>query len=287
MFDPLLQPALDYIDLHLLENPPLEEIAAQAGYSLSHFYALFQASTGFTLREYMRKRRLAMAARELVTTRRRVLDIAMDLGFESHEVFTRAFRALYGLAPNAYRLQRRDLLQYEDLDHFAVQMIERTPQPLEPVRVAAEVVECGPIYLVGMEVVTSVAENIDHGVIPQFIQSAFFPRTSEIPGLSAANRMYGLEVSDPYTDRLSHFTALEVDGPVEPPAGMELRVLPRRSYAIFTPQRFLDPYAYSLLVRYAFGEWFPMSGRQYSGEFTMDVYTRGKELRLDVYVPLA
>lgn len=93
-----------------------------------------------------------------------------------------------------------------------------------------------------------------------------------------------LLVSDPYTDRLTHFTAFEVNGPQQPPVGMELRVLPRRSYAIFRPEHFLDPYAYSLLVRYAFGEWFPMSGRQFSGEFTMDVYFAD---RMELFVPLA
>ncbi|TLN00712.1 helix-turn-helix domain-containing protein, partial [bacterium] len=248
-----------------------------------HFYTLFQASTGFTVRDYIRKRRLALAARELVTTRRRVLDIAMDAGFESHEAFTRAFRALYDLAPGAYRRQRRDLLNYSDLDAFAARMIERTPQPLEPVRVTAQVVERGPIHLVGMQVTTSVAENIDRGVIPQFIQGTFLPRVEEISGRVPGKVLYGQEVSDPYTDRLAHFTAVEVNGAQQPPAGMELRVLPRRSYAIFKPQRFLDPYAYSLLVRYAFGEWFPMSGRQFSGEFTMDVYFAD---RMELFVPL-
>ncbi len=283
MYDPLLQPSLDFIDRHLMDNPPLEEIAAQAGYSLSHFYALFQASTGFTVRDYIRKRRLALAARELVTTRRRVLDIAMDAGFESHEAFTRAFRTLYDLAPTAYRRQRRDLLNYEDLDAFAAHMIERTPQPLEPVRVTAQVVERGPIHLVGMQVTTSVAENIDRGVIPQFIQGTFLPRVEVIPARAPGNVLYGLEVNDPYTDRLAHFTAVEVNGPQQPPVGMELRVLPRCSYAIFKPERFLDPYTYSLLVRYAFGEWFPMSGRQFSGEFTMDVYFAD---RMELFVPL-
>ncbi len=71
--------------------------------------------------------------------------------------------------------------------------------------------------------------------------------------------------------------------PAQPPTGMQLRVLPRQEYAIFKPERFLDPYAYSLLVRYAFGEWFPMSGRQFSGAFTMDVYYPD---RLEVYVPV-
>ena len=293
MYDPLLQPALEYIDRHLLENPPLETIAAQAGYSLSQFYVLFQASTGFSVRDYMRRRRLALAARELVTTRRSVLDIAVALGFESHEVFTRAFRSLYGLAPTAYRSQRRDLLRCDDLDTFAVQMIERTPQPLNPVHIAARAVERGPLYLVGMEVVTSVAENIDRGVIPQFIGRVFHPRIGEIPERVNVGQQYGLEITDPHTDRLAHFAAFEVRGPVQPPAGMELRVLPACSYAVFTPERFLDPYAYTLLVRYAFGEWLPISGRQFSGEFTMDVYSHSydphlgiRRLQLDLWVPL-
>lgn len=293
MYDPLLQPSLDFIDRHLLENPPLETIAAQAGYSLSHFYALFQAGTGFTVRDYMRRRRLALAARELVTSRRRVLEIALDLGFESHEVFTRAFRALYGLAPNAYRRQRRDLLRSEDLDDFAAQMIERIPRPLKPAHIAVRVVERGPLCLVGMEVVTSVAENIDRGVIPQFIGQVFHPRMGEIPERVNVGEQFGLETSDPQTDRLAHFAAFEVRGSVTPPQGMELRVLPERSYAVFTPDRFLDPYAYSLLVCYAFGEWFPISGRQFSGEFTMDVYSQRydphlgiRHLQLDVWVPL-
>ncbi len=284
MYDPLLQPALDFIDLHLLDSPPLEEIAAQAGYSLSHFYALFQASTGFTVREYIRKRRLALAARELVTTRKRVLDIALELGFESHEGFTRAFCALYGLAPNAYRRLRRDLLRYDDLDAFSAHMMARTPRTVEPVHIATQVVERGPIELVGMEVVTSVAENIDRGVISQFVTGVFLPRVAEIAGRADVNALHGVEVSDPYTDRLTHFTSFEVVGPLQPPPGMQLRELPRRSYAVFTPERFLEPYDYSLLMRYAFGEWFPMSGRQFSGEFTMDVY---RDDRLDVYVPLA
>lgn len=293
MYDPLLQPALEYIDRHLLENPPLETIAAQAGYSLSQFYVLFQASTGFSVRDYMRRRRLALAARELVTTRRSVLDIAVALGFESHEVFTRAFRSLYGLAPTAYRSQRRDLLRCNDLDAFAVQMIERTPRPLKPAHIAARAVERGPLYLVGMEVITSVAENIDRGVIPQFIGRVFHPRIGEIPERVNVGQQYGLEITDPHTDRLAHFAAFEVRGPVQPPAGMELRVLPARSYAVFTPERFLDPYAYTLLVRYAFGEWLPISGRQFSGEFTMDVYSHSydphlgiRRLQLDLWVPL-
>ncbi|GAP13098.1 AraC-type DNA-binding domain-containing protein [Longilinea arvoryzae] len=283
MYDPLLQPSLDFIDRHLLDNPSLETIAAQSSYSLSHFYALFQASTGFTIRDYMRRRRLALAARELVTTRRRVLDIAVELGFESHETFTRAFRAVYGLAPNVYRRQRRDLLHYQNLDAFSAQMIERTPRPLEPVHVAVQVLERGPIHLMGMQVVTSVAENIDQHLIEHFIQDVFIPRSGEIHGRVAANVLYGMEVGDPYTDRLEHFTAFEVQEPARPPDGMRLRILPRQAYAVFSPERFLGPYDYSLLVRYAFGEWFPMSGRQFSGTFTMDVYYPN---RLEVYVPL-
>ncbi len=81
----------------------LRALAAKLGYSDTHMTKQFHRITGLTLRRYLRARRLAFALIEVRDTERRLLDIAVDHGFSSHEAFTRAFRAEYGVTPAAYR----------------------------------------------------------------------------------------------------------------------------------------------------------------------------------------
>lgn len=81
----------------------LHALAARLGYSDFYMTRQFRAITGLSLREYLRARRLAFALAEVRDTDRRLLDIALDYGFSSHEAFTRAFRAEYGVTPADYR----------------------------------------------------------------------------------------------------------------------------------------------------------------------------------------
>lgn len=81
----------------------LRSLARTLGYSEFHMTKQFRAVIGMPLREYLRARRLAFALVEVRDTDRRLLDIALDYGFSSHEAFTRAFRREYGVTPAAYR----------------------------------------------------------------------------------------------------------------------------------------------------------------------------------------
>ena len=99
--------AIDYIEANLTQEIDLSEVAAAAGYSPFHFSRLFRATTGETLGSYIRKRRLSEAARQLLISRRRILDIALDHQFCSQAAFTRAFRATFGISPGAYRKRGR------------------------------------------------------------------------------------------------------------------------------------------------------------------------------------
>ena len=62
------------------------------------------------LRDYLRRRRLAFALREVRDSERSLLDIALDYGFSSHEAFTRAFKDAYGVTPSAYRAAPRPVV---------------------------------------------------------------------------------------------------------------------------------------------------------------------------------
>jgi AraC-like DNA-binding protein len=95
--------ALDYIETHLSDNISLEEIACQAHSSLFWFHRVFSLLLGDSLGEYLRKRRLNCAAEELVTSKRKIIEIALQYGFSSHEAFTRAFYKYFGITPSQYR----------------------------------------------------------------------------------------------------------------------------------------------------------------------------------------
>jgi AraC family transcriptional regulator len=95
---------IDYIDAHLAEPLDLERLAAVAHFSAWHFHRLFHALTGETLAERVRRRRLESAAvRLLAAPPATALRVALDVGFGSAEVFTRAFKAQFGVTPSAWR----------------------------------------------------------------------------------------------------------------------------------------------------------------------------------------
>jgi AraC family transcriptional regulator len=95
---------LDHIDRHLSEPLDLARLAAVAHFSAWHFHRVFQGMTGETLADRVRRRRLEVAAgRLLMRPPESVLAIALDVGFGSAAVFTRAFSAHFGATPTAWR----------------------------------------------------------------------------------------------------------------------------------------------------------------------------------------
>jgi len=98
-----LQRALDYIEEHIKEDISLEELSSLCFYSTHHFHRMFQSIIGIPVTDYIRKRKLSVAAREIIETDKNIVDIALDYGFNSHETFTRAFKRIFDITPNAYR----------------------------------------------------------------------------------------------------------------------------------------------------------------------------------------
>jgi AraC family transcriptional regulator len=93
----------DYIEAHLDQPVTLTALAQAAGYSPSYASRVFKELNGITPLDYLRARRLSRAAMRLRDTSERVLDIALDTMFDSHEGFTRAFSRQFGLTPEYYR----------------------------------------------------------------------------------------------------------------------------------------------------------------------------------------
>ena len=107
-----IQKTLNHIDEHISEDFAIETLADIAALSLFYYQRLFAKLVKRPVREYIKLRRLACACAELRNTSRRIIDIALDYGFGSHEVFTRAFKDAYGITPAQYRAAP------VSLDHF-------------------------------------------------------------------------------------------------------------------------------------------------------------------------
>jgi AraC family transcriptional regulator len=95
---------VDHIDGHLAETLDLNTLASVAYLSPWHFHRVFHAMTGETLADRVRRRRLEVAATRLLARPPvPALRVALDAGFGSAEVFTRAFKAHFGVTPTAWR----------------------------------------------------------------------------------------------------------------------------------------------------------------------------------------
>ncbi|CAN7346811.1 AraC family transcriptional regulator [Variovorax sp. LjRoot84] len=95
---------IDHIDAHLADPLDLATLAGVAHFSSWHFHRVFQAMAGETLADCVRRRRLEVAAARLLgLPPEPVLAIALDVGFGSAAVFTRAFNAHFGVTPTDWR----------------------------------------------------------------------------------------------------------------------------------------------------------------------------------------
>ena len=114
-----LSSALDFIEANLTEGISPEDCAASCGYSLSNMQKMFRHIFHIGISDYISRRRLTAAARELISTEENVLDIALKYGYNSHEVFTRAFMRLYGVTPSQFRKSSRFAEIFPKLGRFS------------------------------------------------------------------------------------------------------------------------------------------------------------------------
>lgn len=88
--------AINYIESHITEELTITDIAKQAIISPYYFQKGFSMLCGFTVGEYIKKRRLTLAGSELISTNRKIIDIALEYGYDSPDSFTKAFFRFHG-----------------------------------------------------------------------------------------------------------------------------------------------------------------------------------------------
>lgn len=98
-----IQQTLEFIEDHLGEEIDIDCLAKLAALSPFYYQRLFRRLVKKPVAEYIKLRRMAKATEALLSADRRILDVALELGFSSHEQFTRTFKDTFGMTPEEYR----------------------------------------------------------------------------------------------------------------------------------------------------------------------------------------
>ena len=95
--------SIQYIEDHITEDITVENVAKCVGVSPFYFQKGFAMLCGFSVSEYIRNRRLALAGNDLLVTQEKIIDIAMKYGYDSPDSFTKAFTRFHGVTPTSVR----------------------------------------------------------------------------------------------------------------------------------------------------------------------------------------
>lgn len=180
----LLRQAIDYIEDHLHVDLDIDDITKSALSSRYHFQRMFHALTGFTVTEYVRNRRLTLAAEELAGTDSKIIDVALKYGYESPEAFAKAFQRLHGVTPSAAKKMDVKLKAFSRIS-FQIQIKGE-------IEMNYRIVEERKSTVIGKDVVIRTHAFKE---IPEFVEkiwkNGMHDRINEVAGRSAGMLLYG------------------------------------------------------------------------------------------------
>lgn len=259
--------SIEFVEQHLFDDVSVHDIAAASHYSTYHFSRVFKALVGDTPKEYLRKRRLTVAARQLLSGPISILDLALNCQFESQEAFTRAFKSLFNISPAQYR-KVNDPFRLLYKDQFSPHMLNylQTRISMEP-----EIIVQPATKLVG------IAQQYSHADLDLVkLWSAFRPYRHKIPN-QIGNAGFGIYES--YEEqggevRFVYLCSAAVASFEAIPDGMTARELPEQLYARFVHLGPLADLEQSL--KYIWGSWLPKSGYEYVEKPDFELYQPAK-----------
>jgi len=286
-----VQAAIEHIAQHLDDALELKSLARMACLSPFHFHRVFRGMVGETPLEFARRLRLERAAWRLRDKQRAITEIAFDAGYETHEAFTRAFRACYSASPSGFRLRKYPRIEiaaacgvHFDADGAIPAFIPRNSGGLT---MEVEIKDM-PDLRVG-----TVRHVGPYNQIPKA-----FERLGAVAGpaglLGHSNTMMAIYHDDPEStpqDQLRSDAALVIPEDAKLPEGLVEQHIAGGRYAKTVH---VGPYEQlgDVWARFL-GEWVPATGNRIADGVSYEIYTNTPgqvpkpELRTELYVPLA
>lgn len=260
----LLQQVIDYIEEHIKDDIDPEKLAKIAG----HFYRVFQKHIGYTLMDYIVKRRLQYALHELVHGKK-IIQIAMEYGFDTHAGFTKAFKKCFGSPPSLYKIHC-PLSLPQKLDLMSIHQKNVGGIVLQPMIVKSpSFTVAGKTFSINMGNVSYTRdapaiwdqEGLADGSVERLLYTSLAPKK---------HGEYCINLSPSVVeDKFTYLFAVEFDKNTPPPDGLSPLQIPAATYAVFrTPLVEVERFASAIkgTWNYILEDWFPQSSYEVDEE---------------------
>jgi len=249
-----LQGSIDFIEQNLSETLEIEAIAAKAALSPFYYQRIFGALCGMTVGEYVRARRMTLAAQELSGSDVRVIDIAVKYGYDSPDSFARAFQRFHGITPSQAREHGSNLRSFAPL-HIKVTLEGGN-------MLDYRIVEKAPFTIVGIK--RRFNSETSYQEIPKY-WSAWM---SDMKGLKG---MFGVCLDMDGRD-FDYWIADLYEPWKDIPAGCGTHQIPGGLWAEFTCRGPL-PDSLQRVNTQIWSEWLPaLTGYQLAGNYSIEIY---------------
>lgn len=274
-----LNNAVNYIEENIKETIDLEEVSRIACCSTYHFQRMFAYIADIPLSEYIRRRRMSLAAVDLQSGNEKVIDISLKYRYDSPTAFNRAFKSVHGITPSQAREEGTILKAFPPIS-FKI-----TIKGDSEMNYRIEKKEAFRIVGISEPLETEIEKNFQ--IVPQMWGKAAMNGT--IPRLAAM--MNGMPIgllgvsSCNESNNWRYYIAVASSQPIE--NDLEEYIVPASTWAIFSAEG--NSQSIQELEKRIVTEWLPTSGYEYGNAPDIEVYLNPdpENAQYEVWIPVS
>ncbi len=273
-----LNKTISYIEEHLAEEISYDELAHIACCSSYHYQRIFAYMAGIPLSEYIRRRRMSLAAIELQSGNKKIIDIGMKYGYASPTAFNRAFQSVHGIAPSIAKKGGTTIKSYPPIS------FKLTVKGVEELSYRIETKDSFRIVGASFPLDKEIENNFI--AVPQMWQNAAINGTFEKITPLMNNQPMGVLGVSVCNNKEEWQYFIAVSSSIDTDNSLDEYIIPACTWAIFSGIG--TGISIQELERRIITEWLPTSGYEYDNAPDMEVYLNPdpNNMQYEAWIPI-